>query len=62
MTAQRTTTKYKQLILRWMNNNTHDISVTAMHKRFNIDRETCVYLIQLFNLNPDSDFKLIRTS
>lgn len=61
MKQQRTTTKFEQLIFRWMDKNTHDISVTAMHKRFDIERKTCVYLIQLFNLNPDSDFKMIRT-
>lgn len=62
MTHHRTTTKFEQLIFRWMLRNTHDISVTAMHIRFDIDRNVCVYLIQLFNLNPGTDFKLIRTS
>lgn len=62
MTAERTTTKYEQLIFRWMKNNTHRIGVTTMHKLFDIDRKQCVYLIHLFNLNPDSDFKLIRTA
>ena len=62
MKTERTTTKYEQLIFRWMIRNTHKISVTAMHERFDIDRETCVYLIQLFNRNSGSDFKLIRTS
>ena len=62
MKSERTTTKYEQLIFRWMVRNPHRIGVTTMHNRFNIDREQCVYLIQLFNRNPGSDFKLIRTA
>jgi len=58
---QRTTTPFEQVIFRWMKRNTNKISVTAIHERFNIDRIKATYMILLFNANPNSDYKLIKT-
>ena len=60
-TNQRSTTPIEQVIFRWMKRNINKISTTAIHERFNIDRAEAVYMIQLFNANPNSDYKLIKT-
>lgn len=58
----RTTTPIERAILRWMERNTEKISAMAIHRYFNIEVDEAVFMIRVFNLNPDSDYEEIRVS
>ena len=57
----RTTTPFEKQILTWMKNHTDEISISKIVKTFGITRKESECMIKWFNLNPDSDFKEIRT-
>jgi len=57
----RTPTPYEILILTWMNGHTDKISTTKVSQVFGIGRHESERMIKIHNLNPGSNFELIRT-
>ena len=57
----RTTTPAEKLIFTWMKHHVTDISITKISSKFGITRDESERMITWFNLNPDSDYKEIRT-